>query len=353
MFRKILLLFIIHTVVISGAAQINNLRINQYRVLGSHNSYKLAIEKPLFAMLMKVDSARIKTLDYSHLTFTQQLDMGVRALEIDVYYDPQGGRYQNPMGLRLLKEAGIIPLPFDQKNKLALPGLKVFHVQDIDFRSSQLLFTDALREIKNWMRAHSGHHPIYITMNAKDEIIDNPGFVKPLPFTKKALDSIDIEIRTVFTDKELITPDAVRGNANTLEKAVLETGWPELKDANNKILFLLDERGDKMNAYMEGHPSLKGRAMFVAYAQPGTPEAAFIIMNDAIADEAEIKNLVAKGYFIRTRADADTYEARIADYTRYKAAIRSRAQIISTDYYGKGKHFGKNYRVFFKTQNNN
>lgn len=351
MFKKIIYFSIACSFVMGVFAQ-KGQRINQYRVLGSHNSYKLAIEPPLFAMLMKADSSRIKTLEYSHLTLTQQLDMGLRALEIDVNHDPQGGRFQNPMGLRLLKENGIAPQPYDKENKLRQPGLKVFHVQDIDIRSSQLLFVDALSEIKKWMKSHPDHHPIYITINAKDELINKPGFVKPLPFTKKALDSIDIEIRSVFAEQELITPDFVRGNAATLEEAVLKNGWPELKDAKNKIMFVLDERGDKMKAYMEGHPSLKERVMFVANAQPGEPAAAFIIMNEAITDEIKIKALVEKGYFIRTRADADTYEARNADYTRYKAAIRSRAQIISTDYYMKGKPYGKNFRIYFKTENN-
>ena len=38
------------------------------------------------------------------------------------------------------------------------------------------------------------------------------------------------------------------------------------------------------------------------------------------------------GYLVRTRADADTIEARKNDYGRLKAALISGAQIISTDY---------------------
>ena len=36
---------------------------------------------------------------------------------------------------------------------------------------------------------------------------------------------------------------------------------------------------------------------------------------------------------VRTRADADTREARLQDYSRLEAAIESGAQLISTDYY--------------------
>ncbi|MDQ2841215.1 MAG: phosphatidylinositol-specific phospholipase C1-like protein, partial [Acidobacteriota bacterium] len=79
-------------------------------------------------------------------------------------------------------------------------------------------------------------------------------------------------------------------------------------------------------------PSLKGRMMFVN-ATEGRPEAAFRIVNEAQRDWAYIQYLVRSGYFVRTRADADTVEARKGDYTRWRDALISGAQIISTDYY--------------------
>ena len=63
------------------------------------------------------------------------------------------------------------------------PGMKVFHVQDIDFRSHNSLFSEALYEIKEWSDNHPDHIPIIITMNLKDEVIDRPGFQTPLPFS--------------------------------------------------------------------------------------------------------------------------------------------------------------------------
>ena len=63
------------------------------------------------------------------------------------------------------------------------------------------------------------------------------------------------------------------------------------------------------------------------------PNAAFFIMNDPKAEGAEIKERVKAGFMVRTRADADTREARVQDYSRLEAAIESGAQLISTDYY--------------------
>jgi hypothetical protein len=42
--------------------------------------------------------------------------------------------------------------------------------------------------------------------------------------------------------------------------------------------------------------------------------------------------MVAKGILVRTRADADTVEARTGDTVRREAAFASGAQIVSTDY---------------------
>lgn len=104
-----------------------------------------------------------------------------------------------------------------------------------------------------------------------------------------------------------------------------------------------------MQAYIAGHPSLKGRLLF-ADAKPGTPEAAIHIMNDAKQDIAAIRSLVKKGYIIRTRADSDTQEARANDKSSFDAAVSSGAQIITTDYYQKSHHFKSDYVISFPDQ---
>ena len=63
------------------------------------------------------------------------------------------------------------------------------------------------------------------------------------------------------------------------------------------------------------------------------PEAAVFNVQDPKAEEARIKDLVAAGFLVRTRSDADTREARLHDHSRLQAALRSGAQIISSDYY--------------------
>ncbi len=54
--------------------------------------------------------------------------------------------------------------------------------------------------------------------------------------------------------------------------------------------------------------------------------------NDPLANPGDIETLVKQGYMVRTRADADTVQARSGDTTQRDAALSSGAQFISTDY---------------------
>ena len=128
---------------------------------------------------------------------------------------------------------------------------------------------------------------------------------------------------------KIITPDAVRGEYNTLNEAVTKGNWPTLAAAKNKFLFILDDCSTKRDLYMLNHPSLKGRVMFVN-AKVNTPEAATMILNNP--NDKTIPKMVKLGYLIRTRADEGTKEARDNDYSRFNAACQSGAQIITTDY---------------------
>ena len=87
----------------------DNIAINQIQIIGSHNSYKQKIERPVMELILAKDSNSIN-LDYAHIPIKDQLDLGLRGLEIDVLHDPQGGRYKEPLALRMLKEKGIATL---------------------------------------------------------------------------------------------------------------------------------------------------------------------------------------------------------------------------------------------------
>lgn len=342
--NKILLICGVALFMWSCDSKESKISLNDIQVIGSHNSYKIAIEPTLWNIINTIDSKSAKGLQYGHISIEKQLDLGLRNLELDVFYDPKGGHFSEPKGLSMVKMAFKEPLPFDEEKKLEKPGLKLFHVQDIDFRSYHLLFKDCLEVLKAWSNKNPNHTPITILINAKDQKV--PKTRDPLPFTKLALNTIDEEIRSVLSEDKLITPDLVRSDFETLEKAVLTQGWPKLEDIKGRFLFVLDEKEEKNNKYIEEHASLKKRVLFVNVKE-GTPEAAFRIINNPITDFDYIKELVAKGYMVRTRADAGTKEARTNSYTRFEQAKASGAQVISTDYYIPSTLFESDFKVIF------
>jgi hypothetical protein len=169
----------------------------------------------------------------------------------------------------------------------------------------------------------------------------NLGFTVPIPIGSAEFDALDAEIRSVFPKKKLLTPDTLRHGRPTLEEAILTIGWPRLGSVRDKVLFLLDNAA-KRDAYIAGHPSLEGRVLFTN-ASPGDPDAAFVEINDS--SDPSIPSVVSAGYLVRTRADADTVEARVNDTGPRDAALASGAQFVSTDYPVPNPAFGTGYFV--------
>jgi hypothetical protein len=326
-----------------------DLRLNQIQVLGTHNSYHVQPGPSLLSVLRLFSAPLADSLEYTHPPLSEQLDAeGIRQFELDVFTDPDGGLYATPAGPGVVALLGLPPdlPPSDPYGLMRHAGLKVFHVQDIDIRSRCLKLLKCLRTVKLWSDAHPQHVPVMIQLELKDDPIPDPGigFVVPRQFGPVDLDKVDRKVRAVFSEDELLTPDDVRGTHATLEEAVLTDGWPRLDDVRGKVLFTLDNEGEEKTLYLDGHPSLAGRVLFTS-SRPGAPEAAFVKLNDSIADGALIRDLVARGYIIRTRADADTVQARTGDTTAREAALSSGAQFVSTDYPVPDPDFGTGYFV--------
>jgi hypothetical protein len=303
------------------------LRLNHIQVLASHNSYHQEPEPTLMAALRGVVGDQANGWEYTHLPLPQELDHGVREIELDVFVDsPSGGHYATPKVVPLLGLAPIDP-------RMSQPGLKVLHIQEIDFRSSCPTFVSCLEQVKAWSDAHPDHLPITIQIEPKDDSIGDPaglGFVDPLLWTTPAFATLEAEIESVFPHERLIRPADVKGDHSTLREAVLDTGWPTLESARGKVMFTLDDTGAERALYRALHPDVSDRLVFAAAAPPD-PEAAFVVMNDPF-DTAEIQSLVAQGYLVRTRADADTVQSRTGDTSARDAAWSSAAHFVSTDY---------------------
>ena len=295
-FFTVLLLILSTQITLSEDSEMG-ISINQIQFVGSHNSYKQAMPDSFVKQLMKVNPKLLESLDYEHIPLGDQLDLGIRKLELDIFYRAEDKRFL------------------------------VGHVQQIDMSSNCESLRICLTQIISWSDDNPSHSPIWISFNAKDNYI--LGLPTPEVFTPEAFLLMDSIFEEMFGDK-LIRP-----------RDIVDLQWPFLSEARGKFILILDESGIKRDIYFEGW---KQRPMFTN-APEGHPAAAIMIINDPIGQFDEIQRLVKAGYMIRTRADADTREARDNDTRRKVAAFESGAQAVSTDYYIPATHFGNEYQV--------
>ncbi|MFZ6005485.1 MAG: Ca2+-dependent phosphoinositide-specific phospholipase C [Actinomycetota bacterium] len=301
--------------------------LDEIQILAAHNAYHLQGEQALLDAITAVLPELTPTIEYSHPTLTEQLELGVRSMELDLFEDPEGGRYASPKPVAAL---GLEPLG----PAMSEPGFKVLHVQEVDYRSTCPTFVACLTELRDWSDDNGDHVPIVVQLEVKDGIIPDPvnlGFVQPVPASAATFTALEAEIRSVLEAERIVTPAEVQGEHTALAAAVAERGWPDVDDLRGRFVFVLDDRGAKRDIYRGVHPEVRERLIFVD-AVPPDDDAAFTVINDPVAEWARIRELVAQGILVRTRADADTVEARSGDTTRREAAFASGAQIVSTDF---------------------
>eukprot|EP01134_Creolimax_fragrantissima_P008149 CFRG8149T1 len=245
----------------------------------------------------------------------------------------------------------FVPCPYDSCEDTTTstkidtkPGFKTLHVPDIDFESHCTTFVSCLSVLKKWSDNHPRHLPLVILLNLNDnslaigieQKLSTPVFnflktVNVLPLTmvpemtRPLFLALEEEATSVFDEKKIITPDIVRGLYDSLEEAILTgNAWPTVKDSLGKVMFIVD---GPSQPYQEGNKNLQGRLFFVN-EHPGTPASATIVMNDPY--DPRITEMVSKGYFVRTRADGRPLPRN--PYKKAETAMRSGAQLISTDY---------------------
>lgn len=331
---------------------VDDLRLNELQVIGSHNSYKERPREEVGAALGALAPELFAEIDYGHLPLGDQLaEYGVRQFELDVMADPDGGLYATPAALE------ILGIEEEAAPEMSEPGFKVRHIQDIDFETSCATFVACLTGIREWSEANPDHLPVMVMVETKTESlaegaeglgIELPDldvdFVDPPDMTPELFDELESEIRSVFPDEVLLTPDDVRGDADTLERAVLDDGWPTVGETSGKVMFALVDTGASKDVYTADSPSLEGRVMFTS-GTPGEPDAAFVRVDDPVENAADLAEWSEAGYLIRTRTDLPGVHAVENDTSLRDTALASGAHFLSTDYYWADPAVGTGYVV--------
>ncbi len=295
------------------------LRFNQLQYIGTHNSYHIAPNVALVTLAKLTDykesdawpAAKLyQALDYTHPSLTIQLELGMRQFEIDIHYDPQGGKFAQPGALRALQASDVpTTFVFDPEGRMEQPGFKVFH-GGTDVLSTCLTLKDCLGEIKSWSDANSRHLPIVIQIEAK--VGAKPALANAYtppdepPFDLRAWASLESEISEVLGRDKVFTPADAQGDHSSLSKAIKGTGWPTLDEMAGHFVFLLLNKETETNSYHRALPNLTERLFFTSHTLDHRNAGWFRIPDP---DYPDLRRVIRNGQLATVQADTHTIEA--------------------------------------------
>lgn len=192
------------------------------QVVGTHNSYHIA-------PLIPFDASH----KYTQKPLDEQLDGGVRALELDLHLASDG--------------------TFD-----------VYHITTIDSGSTCQKLDRCLGLVATWSNAHPRHAPIFIWLEIKDD-------VGGLPIND--LGAIETVVLRAVPRERVITPAWLRGTHASPRERIMTAGWPTLDEARGKIMLDWVNRDARTQAFSQDSASLDSRAIWANaatgdFAQP-------------------------------------------------------------------------------------
>ena len=277
-------------------------RINKIAVIGTHNSYQL-LATPQKRALEKVRSILSSgkkggNRNFEMDTYTEQLEHGVRNLEIDIETVDDNGNV----------------------------SFIVTHKPITDNVSSAYDFAKGLGEIVMWSDNNPSHMPIYLLIEPKGNV-DEINNMKN--FSCEYAIELDKIIRDTLGDR-LLTPKHMMGEYESLEEMRMADAWPTLEQAAGKIIVLLHPC-DVTAEYIKTDTSVSSQAMFpvLRFEDADKSYAAFILDNEPEdATKNNKKTVDEKNLMVRTRADnyPDSSEEK------YSCADNCGSHIITTDY---------------------
>ena len=260
------------------------LRMHHIQAVGTHNSYHSdrALGRPEW--------------DYYHRPLWEQAAFqGVRQFELDLWWNDEREAYD------------------------------VLHIPALDPISSCPTLRDCLWAQRVWSDSEPGHHPIVTLLEVKDTDPGDDAIVAA------HLEELEQALLEIWSRERLITPDDVRGDADTVRDALTEDGWPLLGGLRGRAIYVLHVGGVLRRVYTQDGEDVPGTLIFQdAYGNLDLPYAAIHSMNNPY--DAHIADVVAAGHLVRTRSDSDGDEARANDTAKRDQAIASGAHFISTDF---------------------
>lgn len=283
----------------------NTLHLNEIQFLATHNSFKKLpskfVNKPL-----ELFSSKVKNGYYGYDSLTEQLNKGMRGLELDVTM-------------------------YDGKFVLS-------HNAYTDWRTNGVDFSLALEEIKIWSDLNAGHIPLNLMIQVRDSW--SPYNHKYGKYSFEDFVRLDKLLSTTFGEDGIIKPGDIIGESGTVRQGVEDGNWPLLSECRGKVFFaILFDKEKNVQNYIDIDPTFKTQRAFIMTSGNKLKDySAIVHADDARKDTQMLENLVSKNYILRSRIDEQF------DYSadRRSASIDVGAVILATDHM-EGSVLAKDY----------
>ncbi len=280
----------------------NGVKYNEMRFIATHNSYQKqsvdSVKQCYNAVSQFTSSVIYGKGDFESKTLTDQLNLGIRGLELDV----------------------------EPKRNLNGVSFVCSHAPFIDMTTTCYDLSLALKEIKMWSDYNPGHLPVTI-------IIEPKQFYLPLNgirfFNLNYANCLDKVLRDSLGDTLLEPSDMLRGYKSFKEMRNAND-WMKLSDMLGKVVVLLHP-GDVCDEYLNQDKTVRSQAMFPALRYEDRNESYASIIFNNNTDSALLNS---REYSENLKVVVRTYVDSFADYS-YKSrenALKSTANMLSTDY---------------------
>lgn len=281
----------------------DGVKINEIAVLGTHNSYQTLATKETRFLMNIIDTITLKklgldTFDFEMDTLTEQLEMGIRNVEIDIETLDEGEKIE----------------------------FKVTHNSIVDNASSAYDFEKAMEEIKLWSDNNPGHIPVFVIVEPKSFVVEVNGMKK---FSLEYAKELDKILEETLGDS-LLTPEDMLRDYASFKDMRENDDWLTLKETQGKIMVLLHDC-DVTESYIAIDESIKTQKMFpmLRYDDRNESYTSFILENDPWrATERKKDSIDECNLIVRTRAD------KYPNFSteRYEVTEECGSQIITTDF---------------------
>ncbi len=294
------------------------IKFNELSFIATHNSYQTTstdTTKKLYRNLSDITFGIVKPnkVDFESETLTDQLNCGIRSLEIDIEV-------------------------FDRDGEISFTCM---HIPNIEMTTSCYDFALAMKEIAMWSDNNPDHLPITVIIEPKETFLPLKDMKK---FSIGYADDFDSVLHETLGEK-LFTPDDMLRDYASFGEMRKADDWCKVSDMLGKVLILLHDC-NTTEKYISADETLRSQAMFPMLREEDIERdcASFLLINEP--DELlEIQDTVIdeNKLIVRTRTDEFT---KVTE-KRYELAMKSKANIISTDFPPRTDNTADSYIVSF------